>query len=574
MSQQVVAPNRLGQVLGYLTNAYSYAQYVRASSIPGSSGERRSWRSALSAMASRDTWAGSETMDVESIYRLAITSAWFFSGVKLIADRVSNKASAFRVKKRIGEELRDIRNHSFEILMQRPNSLMTRNFIMTYTTLWYYLKGEAYLFLSTALPGYGEPEEIWPIPANKCRPLPGTLRKSRLTNQLCIDYEYTVDGVAYVLPGENIIHIRNPNPFDYWSGLSFATAALQFLRIDYEQGKYSEEFYGRDNAVPTAIISLPADTDPEMFEAAKEQLRDEFGSKRRSAIIRAGDFTVDIISHNFQQADFVNMRKFNRDSLWQILGIPEGINSGSASGDSRLAAETAFIRNTVQPLLDRIAEEFTANAGPYYGPMIVIDAPSIVPADRAMEISEYQAYCNDRLIDENRQLLNLPPIEPTGIEAIDLMLKLPIRLFPYVSSNTYAMGGPQGFDDGSGMGGDIAPVPPGNQASESGIGDITGAPSPENQLEYETGKATDVVTNLHAMAAAGIISELTTWKKVSLREIRNNRNPANLVFTTDVIPLNLYRDIQERINNQNEHVVKAAFDYAIGQYRKRIGKAN
>lgn len=562
MSQIQASPNALGKVLGYLANASAYANYVRASITPDvTTSKRKGWFNALSAMASRDAYAGSETMDVDAIYRLSITSAWFYSGVKLIADRVSNKASAFEVKKQVGEEMRDIKNHAFEILMRSPNSLMTRSFILTYTVFWYYLKGEAYLFLSTMFPGVGEPEEIWPIPANQCRPLPSTLRKSRLTNKLCIDYEYRVNGLAYILPGENIIHMRNPNPFDYWSGLSFATALLQFLRIDYEQGKYSEEFYGRDNAVPTAIISLPADTDPELFDAAKEQIRDEFGAKRRSAIIRAGDFKIDIISQDFQKSDFVAMRQFNRDSIWQIIGIPEGINSGSASGDSRLAAETAFIRNTVQPLIDRIAEEMTSNIGPYYGPDIVIEAPSIVPADRAMLISEYATYAPDRLINENRRLLNLPPIKPTGIEAVDIMLLVPIRLFPYVSSNTFQMGGPDVNAEQ-----DPTRIPPQNVASESGIGDVTGAPSPANLVNQQQGKSIPF-SHIHAITIAGITEELKRWKKVSLKEIKAGRNPGNVVFTTDIIPNDIYRDIQEGIHDSDEPTTRNIFDRHIEDYR-------
>lgn len=142
MSQQLVAPNRLGQVLGYLSNAVAYANYVRASSNELVNGKKKGFFGALAQMASRDAWSGSETMDVESIYKLAITSAWFYSGVKLIADRVANDASMFKVKERIGEELRDLANHAFEILITSPNSLMTYDFIMVYSVLWYYLKGK------------------------------------------------------------------------------------------------------------------------------------------------------------------------------------------------------------------------------------------------------------------------------------------------------------------------------------------------------------------------------------------------------------------------------------------------
>lgn len=356
---------------------------------------------------------------------------------------------------------------------------------------------------------------------------------------MCINYEYLVDGVAYILPGENVIHIRNPNPFDYWSGLSFATPMLQFLRIDYEQGKFTEEFYGRDNAIPTAIISVPADTDPEMFEVAKAQFAEEFGNKRRSAFIRAGDFTVQTILQNFKEADFVEMRKFNRDSLWQIIGIPEGINSGAGSGDSRLAAETAFIRNTVQPLLDRFASEFTKDVAPYYGWNIVIKAPSIIPADRAMAIQEYSTYSPDRLINENRKILNLPPIELTGINTIDILLLVPIRLIPFMSSNAFGSGGD---------------VPPENVPPEAGIGDVTGAPNAENQQQQQFGKA--------SMAAAlpFIVQEIKKWRKVSLKEIKAGRNPGNLVFTSDIIPSDMWDEIQKGVPVTDEQSIRDYFD--------------
>lgn len=548
-------PNALGRALGYLATATAYAKYIRASSVRvDEDGRKRGFFQALSLMAERDEYTSTETLDVDAIYRLAITSAWFFSGVKLIADRIASGESAFLVKERIGEELRDIKNHEFEVLMQRPNALMTRDFLLTFTVFWYYLKGEAYLFISTIAPGYGEPEEIWPLPANAMRPLPNTLRKHRMSGKPCIDYEYTVNGQKFLMPGENIIHIRNPNPFDYWSGLSFATAMLQFLRIDYEQGKFTEEYYGKDNGIPTAIIALPAAMDQNSFETAKEQIREEFGQKRRSAIIRAGDFTVQMLNQDFRQADFVNMRKFNRDSLWQILGIPEGINSGSMSGDSRLAAEIAFIRNTVQPLLDRIAAEFAANVAPYYGPKITIVAPSIVPQDRAMKMQEYTVYSPDRLINENRQILGLPAIELTGIPQIDMYFLLPTRLHAYASGIFSSLSTPPEEPPDDNLMPDVPIIP----EEPKIIGDMNNTTSPMNVMAEETAKS---IVNPALILYQG---DLRRWQKACLGDVKKQKNPGDRVFVSTVIPPDVAGRIKGELNGRDEAGVKSVFGVYLG----------
>ena len=376
---------------------------------------------------------------------------------------------------------------------------------------------------------------------------------------MCIrDSEYTVNGQIFILPGENIIHIRNPNPFDYWSGFSFVSAMLQFIRIDHEQGKYTEEFYGRDNAVPTAIISLPEETDPEAFDFAKEQIREEFGEKRRSAIIRAGDFTVQMLAHTFQQADFVNMRKFNRDSMWQILGIPEGINSGSMSGDSRLAAEIAFIRNTVQPLLDRYAAEFSVNVILYWDDNLLVEAPSIVPQDRAMKMQEYTTYSPDRLINENRKLLGLAPIEMTGLPLLDMLLLLPIRLHAFVASNSFTTSLTPPPDPNVDMidqseTGDGFPLE--NTPNNPIVGDMNGTISPKNLMAEETGKG-----DVYGYVEAAIRSELKTWKKLAVKEKQAGRDPSSRQFVSAIIPDATKRGIYASIKGQDEDGIRAIFD--------------
>src|SRR5262249_47587909 len=193
------------------------------------------------------------------------------------------------------------------------------------------------------------------------------------------------------LPGENIIHVRLPNPFDYWNGMSPLTAALMGLRIDNAEEKYVFSYYTEDNAIPPAIISLPAETSPTDFEAAKENIRTQFAGRHRTAITRNGELSVQVIQQTLEAMQHIETRKFNRDQIFLVYGIPDGMITGGVSGDSRLATEIAFTRNTVQPYLNRLASQFTMKLGPYYGRDIVIDPPIIIPHGPAPTIQEYSA---------------------------------------------------------------------------------------------------------------------------------------------------------------------------------------
>jgi len=452
------APNRLGAILEYFASAYRYAFGVKAPR-----GGRPVLTSALFDLAERDRYRH-DTMDVDEIIRLAMTCSWIYCAISLIAHRVSSKEARFRVKRRQAREerLQDVVNHPFELLLERPNSIMTFEDIMAYTTFWTHLAGNAYLFISTLAPGVGEPEEIWPLPASMVRPLPETLRRSRLTGGLCIDFEYRINTKTYRLPGENVVHIKLPNPFDYWRGLSPLTAALTPIRVDRGQKQYVEGFFGRDNAIPTAIISLPAETNPIDFETAREQIRAQFGEGRRSAIIRAGDMSVQTIAQTMSELQINEARRLTRDEIYQIYGIPIGMLSEGMSSDSRLATEIAFTRNRVQPFLNQIAAKFTADVAPYYGPDIVIEAPSIVPQDRSLELQEYSIYTQDMTPNEARERRGLPRISAydaldhinairrkRGLkdaeyadDVLELLLNMPIRVHLAINSATFKMDEP------------------------------------------------------------------------------------------------------------------------------------
>ncbi len=603
-------PTALGRALHYWARSYQYA-------FKADSTKRNIGYGLLSAISGTPRYSQPDSVDTDQAMKLAVTSAWVYSGIKTIADRTAAFDARPTMKRRVGQELRDQPNHPFTKLLDQPNSLMTWEFMSRYLTWWAFLSGNAYLFIATPEVASGDPEELWPLPSDAVAPDPKSIHVSRLTGKPCIDYNYTLNGKTQTLPGENVIHIRFPNPFDYWYGLSPLSAMIDAVKTDRYQAKYLQGFFGRDNAVPTAIISVPQETNEIDFETIKEQIREQFGEGRRSAITRAGDLDVKVITQTLREMDVIASRKFNREEINHVLGIPEGLINGSTSGDSRLATEITFARITVQPFIDLVAAELTANLAPYYGDGYVVKAPSIIPQDRALALQEYEKYSPDRSINENRQVLHLAPLDMPGLIAtinairvktgldeistpldsvlMDLMLNVPTRLIAVLSSNTFANASQTGLRPGQvdASGEDVldpvdeqianmekfseatggrdqqaeAETSPAQQEDAGGTSgganlekppktpSLIGAGGGAREIQVNAGK-TWMVNAMHI----GQREELNRWRKVAVKMAKSGEDPGRYEFDTGVLPETLIGSIRKQLSGADETKCSVIFD--------------
>lgn len=546
-------PNRLGRALSYLTEAWQMAS-LRAKA--GSSGAAM-FAGTLERMAQAGAYAVADSGNVQAAAQLAITSAWVYSDITLIANRAASKDAMPKVKRVVGEDLEDAGNHPFEMLLRKPNPLMSGSFLIRYLKEWYLLGGEAYCFISTEAPGKGEPQELWPLPANLITPRPETLRGSALDGRPVIDFEYQVNGQITWLPGENVIFWRMPNPFDWWRGLSPLTASIMGVQIDHSQGRFVRDYFRKDNAIPTALATLPQNMGLADFQATVEKVREQIESGRRILFTRSGDLTLQTLTHTLEQMQMIAAREFNRDEIDRVYGVPQGLISGGLSGDSRLAAEIAFARNTVQPLIDYFADGWTQSVGPYYGDDVVIAAPDVIPQDRALEVSEYTQYSQDRTINENRTEQDLEAITHP-------LAELPVRLLQYIGPTYGVLGGlaqqrpaPNGGAPG-GNGGGNGNEPPEGEDEESDnepadIGNQAGQQTPEAMQQNMAGKA----------VALGLKAELDRWRKVAAKEAKAGHNPAAKPFTSDIIPADVRAYLAEALDGAQPDTLKGIFDAAL-----------
>lgn len=477
----------------------------------------------------------------EDKYKLAMTSAWVHSNLRIRADAISATDARPMVKRRGDAGDTNERNHEFEILLDNPNSLMSGGFLIRYISQWYDLRGNAYIFLVTPRPGVGPITELLPLPANMVAPQPHTLRDGVgvFKGKQVIDYVYLINGKEEWLPGENIVHFRTPNPFDYWEGLSPLSAALMATEMDNAQAAWTRDFFKKENAVPSAVIALSETISEEEFERIIRRIRRDMEEGQKRLFTRSGDLDVKMITQTLEQMQIIDSRKFNRDEIDRIYGT-EGLFSGHTSGEARLAADIAFRRYAIQPVLDYFAEQLSADVMPYYGDDYIVEAPNTIPQDRALEVQEYTVYHQDRSINENRKERGLDPWQPPqDMKELATLADIPVRLLPMAQVMIAPPQGPKPTTQ---------PEPQNEEAPD--VGDMPGAQRPDNMVDDMAGK-----TAIHA--------ELKRWRKVALGEVKAGRNPAEREFETVIIPPEQIAVIKARLAEATtESEVKAAFDTA------------
>jgi len=510
-------PSALGRFLRYFSSARAYAQVAPEKARPRSF--ETSFLAQMSAAAAHS--GGGGTIDSDDAERLAITSYAYYAAIRTVTSRLASDEARPTAGKRGAKGWEEDKTHPFNDLLDNPNDLMDYPFIIEYLIGWLMLRGNAYLFVSTDRVGAGEPQELWPLEANKVTPIKGSLRRSRTTGRVTGDYAMDIGGVLKKMPGENIIHLRLPNFWDYWEGMSPLSAALQAVRTDKYQSDWLQGFFGRDNAIPTAIISLPPDISKEDYDAAKEAIREQFGEGRSSAVIRAGDMSVESVSQTIKEMEMLVGRTFSADEIFDVLGTPRGIVTGEIKGDDLHALQLAFAKNTIQPYVSKLAAAYTSGLRPFYGDGWKAIAPNVVPQDRALLVQEYQQFSMDKTINENRETLGLPPLEGA------INSKIVVRVLRHVA----APGAMEMMEQRIGtLTGAEHPTQMANRITEDGIDEPDEVASTTDSVASDAEDAED-----EKALSGAVASERKKWKKVALAEIEKGRRPEERAFVSALI---------------------------------------
>lgn len=448
-------------------------------------------------------WYGQE----QAVERRAMTNSWVYSAISLIAKEAS--AAQFQVMRTGGpdDKPEQIQNHPLEVLLRRPNPFMSRSFLWQYSIWWLKLDGNFYWYLGA---GNGGLAEIWPLPAYQIRAIPGDAQT------FVSHYEYTVGGQVFQIPANLILHVKQPNPWNIFTGLSELVAATLPSDSDLAMSRWNGAFFAKDNVMPSSIINLSSGTadqpiNPSDADALKADLQDDYSAfRRKSLVTTANSVTAMLLGWNAKDMDFITGRKFEKEEIFTIYGIPGGLVDPNATEANAFVAQQGFKERTIWPLLCMIADWITIGlVMPYYGDGLEAAFEDIRPVNRELQLAERDAAKGVLTIDEIRQrYFEVPPL-PNGQGAV--------------------LEGIGGF---------------------GGLGGLGGFEQPGNPAEG--------LTQSHQAAQ----QELRRWKSKALRALKSGK-AANVNFDSDYIADDVADHIREHLTNaKTADDVRAAFEVA------------
>jgi len=473
--------------------------------------------------------------------RRAIQNSWVFTAISLIARETS--AAKFQVveHKGVDEEPTQIPNHPLEERLRHPNEFIGQSFLWQYTAWWLQLGGNAYWFL--ALGPTGQLEEIWPLPAKDVYPVPGDAQRF-------IDhYVYKVGGTEYEIPAEYIVHIKLPNPYDIFEGMSPLTAAMMPVDTDNFMSRWNATFFGRDNVMPSAVINLDSGdpdnpVDPADAQMLKDDLLSEYQAfKRKVAVTTATKMSVELLGWNQRDLDFFQGRQFTKEEIYEIYGIPGGFFDKNATRANSENAEKVLTDKTVWPFLKLIAEQITVELViPFYGKNFAAAFKDIRKTSRELELQEISAAGPYLSIDEIR-------IRYWGLKALPNGRGEMTSAEQQTSASSFG-GGSQ--ENPFTVEGELVP-PRQLLPSET----VSGPPEPSSRPR---------TNNRPSPQDSLAVSDIKKWRRKAINSIKRKR-PLPLVFDSEYIPIYIAAEISRGLAaGSSMEEVKAVFQGVAAHY--------
>jgi HK97 family phage portal protein len=275
--------------------------------------------------------------------------------VHLAVDMVSQAVAVGQSEVFFGEQR--VVDHPFLDLLKNPNPVVDGFQFLEATASDYQIFGNAYWWMRGG--SDGRPAELWRLRPDRVKRIPKTG-----------EYVYVLDTERVVFHPAEIMHLSSYSATDDWFGDSRLTGARLEISTDYAMALYQNKFFGKNVAVPAGMWLLPESLSADKYQETKAEIEEMYGGDRRTAVVRASvdGEPVSFVAAGLKQEDmaFTEGRKFNRQVIYETMGIPTGMLSESSTEAHARVSERRF-NEGIYYFHVRLAAAINKNVMPFYG---------------------------------------------------------------------------------------------------------------------------------------------------------------------------------------------------------------
>ncbi|MDY0071817.1 MAG: phage portal protein [Thauera sp.] len=277
-------------------------------------------------------------------------NGWVFRAISIIANAASSVPWAV-----FGDDNEIIWDHPVSQVLRNPNPHWTRQQLFEVIVCWLMLTGNAYLYRVNP---QGQTKELWPVSPDRIAPIPSADIGKWIEGYEEID-EKGIKRRSQTYKPENVTHIRLMNPANPYVGISPLGAAAMAVDLDNAQRSWNTATM-QNRGVPDGVFSFKQPIDEIQSKSLVERLKERFyGPKRaRTPIVLGSDATYQRMSLTPVEMDFLQSRKFNREEIAAIYGVPPQLMASEAAStyNNFSSAIRVLWESAILPLLDNIRD--------------------------------------------------------------------------------------------------------------------------------------------------------------------------------------------------------------------------
>ncbi len=291
----------------------------------------------------------------------------------------------------------------FNVLMSRPNPVMTGLALRQTAQIYLELLGESFIIIERN--AQGQPAELWPIPPTWVNATP-----SGDTPSFNISYNSLQMDVAE----SDMLWMSYPDPMNpYARGTGIGQTLGDELDTDEYTAKHVKSwFYNR--ATPELLVGVKGASENQL-RGAKQAWEDAHRGAFRAfnSHWHSGELDVKQLSQTFADQQLIELRRYERDIIIHTFGIPSEL-LGITENSNRATIESAdylYSRWTITPRLEFWRTELQEKLVPSFGQGLFLEYDNPVPEDKEFQMNLIKVAPYAFTINEVRDVAGLGPRE-------------------------------------------------------------------------------------------------------------------------------------------------------------------
>lgn len=281
-------------------------------------------------------------------------SGWVYKAVSLIS---RNAATVPFVVKNADNEIQW--EHPLTNLLLQPHPYLNRLQFYELATQWLQLAGLAYMKKATN--SRGQTQELWPISPDRIAPI-----ESKDNTKFIDGYSTINENGVFVKNSdytiENTIQLSYINPAQPVSGIGPLQAVAKAVDSDVAQQGWNVAAM-QNRGVVEGVFTFQESLDDTQANTIMKRIMDKFRGWRnaRKPLVIGSNAKYTRMSLTAAEMDFLESRKFNRDEIFVIFGIPPQLGGSLEASTYNNFSESMriFWEMTLIPLTNMMAAQLT-----------------------------------------------------------------------------------------------------------------------------------------------------------------------------------------------------------------------